>query len=406
MSVSRSRTLVALCLYFLPACGSPKATPTASAVASEEPPPVASSAAPAEPPPPPAPAGPGATAFTPVEDAKCAVATAEVAQYLSRGEISLATSATEIGMAWLVQQRDDAKIGVGAYDPMAKRVMRDRSVADTKVGPRLYAGKDDWIVAWIDEEGMSFARTTKEPANHYDVGKFSMMKDVPIEDLAIAPTPDGSFVAASPFATGGKQLTVFTFSSLPTATTKQSVGMTRSGTAPHKPVVAADADGFLLVWSEAEGARSVRLDAAGKSKGGATTLLGPGARTEMALLSTSSGFYLLWAEGTVIAAAALTKDGTIASAPVKIGDGKWARGATSGDDLVVGWVAEGEKLVVAKWTAGGPGPAAGVKASDAVKDPPGIGVVGKRVAAFGTEPIPAVATKKAVLRTFDVGCLP
>lgn len=404
--MSASSTLPALALMALVACGSPKSTPTASAVTSEAPPPVASSAAPVEPPPPPGPAGAGATAFTPVEDPKCALASAEVAQYLSRGEIALATSATEIGMAWLVQQRDDAKIGVGAYDPMAKRVMRDRSVADTKVGPRLYAGKDDWIVAWIDADGLSFARTNKEPANRYDVGKFSMMKEVPLDDLAIAPTPDGAFVAASPFATGGKQLTVFTFSSDPTATTKQSVGMTRSGTAPHRPVVAADADGFLLVWSEAEGARSVRLDTAGKSKGGATTLLGPGARTEMALLPTASGFYLLWVEGTSIAAASLTKDGTVASAPVKIGEGKWPRGALSGEDLVVGWVAEGEKLVAAKWTAGAPGPTAGVKVSDAVKDPPGVGVVGKRVAAFGTEPIPAVATKKAVLRTFDVGCLP
>lgn len=399
----------ALASLLVAACGSPKSTPTASAIASEEPPPPtsASSAVPVEPPPPPAPAGPGATAFTPFDDAKCAGATAEVAQYLSRGEIALATSATEIGVTWLVQQRDGAKIGVGAYDAQAKRVMRDRSVADTKEhGPRLYAGKDDWIVAWFSEDGMSFARTTKEAANRYDIGTFSMMKDVPLDDLAIAPTPDGAFVAASPFATGGKQLTVFTFSSAPTAPTKQSVGMTRNGTAPHHPVIAADADGFVLVWAEADGARSVRLDAVGKSKGGATKLLGPAARSDMAILPTATGFYLVWAEGSVIAAAALTKDGTIAAEPVKIGEGKWPRAAVSGADLVVGWVGEGEKFVVAKWTAGAAGPTAGILASPAVKDPPAIGVVGGRVAAFGTEPIPAVATKKAVLRTFEAACLP
>lgn len=395
-------------LLGIAACGSPKATPTASAVVSAEPPPVASSAAPSEPPPPPPPAGTGATKFLDPAEVKCSLVTSEVANYLSRGELAIATTSTEIALAWLVQGHGDAKIGVGAYDPQGKRVMRDRSVADTKShGPRLYPGAGgDWIVAWFEEDGLAFARTRKEPDVRYDIGKFSLLKDVPLEDLAIARTPDGAFVAASPFGTGGTQLTVFTFSSTPTAPSKQSVGMTRSATAPHRPVVAADADGFLLVWSEADGhMRSVRLDAAGKSKGGTGMLLGPAARADVALLPSPTGFYLTWTEGTTIASAALTKDGTIGSPPVKLGEGKSPRAASSGADLVVTYLADGEKLVVVK-SAAGAGPTAGVRLADVAKDPPVIGVAGTRVAVFTTEPIPAVATRRAVLRTVDAACIP
>lgn len=390
------------------ACGSKEAPPTPSAVTSVEPPPVASSSAPSEPPPPPAPAGMGATKFLDPGEAKCALASSEVAQYLSRGELALATTPTEIALAWLVQGRGDAKIGVGAYDPQAKRVMRDRTIADTKEhGPILYPGTGgDWIVAWFEEDGLAFARTRKEPDVRYDVGKFSLMKDIPLEDLAIAPTPDGAFVAASPFGTGGTQLTVFTFSSSPTAPSKQSVGMTRSATAPHRPVVAADADGYLLVWSEADGhLRSVRLDGTGKSKGGAAMLLGPAARENLALLPSSTGFYLIWTEGPTIASAALTKDGTIGSAPVKLGEGKSPRAAVSGGDLVVTYLAEGEKLVVVK-SAAGAGPTSGVRLAEVAKDPPYVGVAGTRVAVFTTEPIPNVATRRAVLRTIDAACIP
>ncbi|MFO0616381.1 MAG: hypothetical protein U0414_27565 [Polyangiaceae bacterium] len=390
------------------ACGSPKATPSASAVASVETPPSASSEAPVEPPPPPPPAGPGATKFITADEAKCHLASIEVAQYLSRGELALATTPTEIALGWLVQGQGDAKIGVGAFDGQAKRVMRDRSIADTKThGPVLYAGKDDWIVTWFEEDGLAFARTRKEPDNHYDIGKFSMMRDVPLDDLAIAQTPDGSFVAASPFATGGKQLTVFTFSSSPTSATKQSVGMTRSGTTPHNPVVAADADGFLLVWVESSSQlRSVRLDAAGKSSGGASTLLGPAKRTGLSLLGAEDGFYLTWSEGPLIAAVKLTKDGTVAAPPIKIGEGKWARPAVSGADLFVAYVIEGDKLVVVK-ARGGAAPTSGVVVADVAKDPPMLGISGSRLATFSTEPIhQAVATKRAMLRTVDVACIP
>jgi hypothetical protein len=390
------------------ACASSKTAPSASAVASEAPPPAVSSAPPAGVPAPPPPAGPGVSSIVELDKNKCSPASIDVAQYLSREEIAIGATPTEIAVAYLVQTKDDAKVAFGGFDPTAHRLGRDRSVAGAQPnGLALFPGKDDWIVVWSDPDGFGFSRAKREPELHYETGRFGMMREVPLEDVAIAQSPDGMLAAASPFGTGGGQLTAFKFAATPGTVNQKPIGMTKSATKPHHPVMASDSDGFLLAWVEPDGhMRTVRLDASGALSGGTALLLGPAERKDLALLAYADGFFLVWSEGTTVAAVSLKKDGTLAGAPLKVGEGKWPRAAVSGAQLYVAYVAAEDKLVVAKLSADA-GPTSAVRASDVgIRDPAVLAIAGSRVAVFSMEGIPAVATKKAVLHTFETSCVP
>ena len=96
-------------------------------------------------------------------------------------------------------------------------------------------------------------------------------------------------------------------------------------------MIAADGDGYAVVWVEEDGhLQSTRFDPTGKESGGSKLLVAPAKRTDLALIATTSGFELTWSEGESVITLGLTKDALPSGSPQIVGKGHWPRAASAG----------------------------------------------------------------------------
>jgi len=239
------------------------------------------------------------------------------------------------------------------------------------------------------------------------------VKDVPPEDISLTANADGSLVVASPFGSTDNQLTLFKYAV--GEKQPQAIGLTKQAHKPHRPVLAADADGYALVWVEEDGhLQSTRIDLQGKASGGSELLVTPGKHSDLTLVPTSSGFQLTWNDGEDILTLGLGKDAAADSAPHLVAKGHWPRTASTGDSVYIAFVGDAEskasQLLVSKVGVADKAVSnTAILVSDGltpVKDPPSIGIVQKRVAVLWTEAMSAsISTKRAQLRTLDTACV-
>lgn len=365
------------------------------------------------------PKGPGVTATPAIDKAKCAPSSIELATYLQRGELTIAGRDGQIAASWLVQLKDKAQIGFAGFDGEAKRLARDRGIGNAREhAPTLFAsGPTDWIVTWFDGEGLAYARPRWEAQPGPEVEHLTTVKDVPPEDVAIASTLDGALVVASPFGTQGDQLSLFVFASPDGSQKAQALGLTKSAKKPHKPAVAADADGYALAWIEGDGTTAVtRLDKSGKELHPYTAIVpkpASGETSDVTIVATDTGFELTWASGDDVYTRHLDKDAMAAGPPLIVGKGKSPVAVAAKGQVFVAYLGDADgkaqQLLVVRVGADAVSSSA-VRMSDGqteVKDPPSIAIVGDRLAVAWTEQMsPIVSTKRATLRTVNASCIP
>jgi hypothetical protein len=284
------------------------------------------------------------------------------------------------------------------------------------------------VVAWFDAEGLAYVRPRWETTPPVVVEHLSAVGKEVSDNVAIAPTPGGSLVAAAPFGVARDQLGIFLFAPVdPAAPQIKAVGVTHHAKQPRWPAVAADASGYFVAWHEKDGSiKASRFDAAGKEgdahlvaaardDGGAEgSAPDAPARERLGLVATGAGALAVWNEGETLVARALDATARPVAAPWVIGKGKWRALVPSGDGAFVTWVghdgkADGQLLLI-RLSAEGTPSARGLRVSDGVnpvKDPPKLAIAGERVGVAWTEVMgPGVSTKRALLRVFERSCVP
>jgi hypothetical protein len=365
----------------------------------------------AAPPPNAAPVGKGIASFEPLSGCKPATTTA--AEYLQRGELTIAGRPAEIGLAWLVQLKGRAQIGFGGFDPQAKQIARTRGVGSAREhAPRLFATGDAWTLAWFDDEGLAYARPRFALQPAPEIEHLSSVRGVPAEDVGLAAAPDGSLLAVSTFGAGG-QLSLFLFAPVDgTGPKARALGLTKHAKGPRRPAAWADAAGYTIAWLESDGSiAATRFDREGKEIGtGATIASGVGERSDLGLASLADGALVVWTESGEIRARALDASAQPRSPIWRVGSGRWATVAPRGADAVVAWVGEAggepQQLVAAR--VGPKGPAVKgrrITSGGAVEAPGVVAVVGDRVAfAWPEKMSAAIQSFRAQLRTVDATC--
>lgn len=391
--------------------------PVASAEPSASPPPATSgSAAPSGEPPPSAELGPpnaaavgnGIDDFGAIDGCKPQTTTA--AEYLQRGELTIAGRPKEIGLAWLVQLKGRAQIGFGGFDEEAKGIARARGVASARENaPHMFATGTDWTLAWFDDEGLAYARPKYALEQKIEVDHLSSVREVPPEDLALAAAPDGSLLAASTFGAGG-QLSLFLFAPVDASQPKaKALGLTKTAKGPRKPAAMADAAGYTVAWIETDGSiAATRFDLEGRESHPSTTIVsGVGERAGLAMTPLGDGALLVWTESGEIRARALDGRAMPKSPTWRVGKGNWVTTVSRGDAAIVTWVRTGteEQLVAAKVGASGPAKK-GLQITTTKPEAPGVvAVVGDRVAFAWPEKMSAsIQSFRAQLRTLDGAC--
>jgi hypothetical protein len=353
--------------------------------------------------------GNGASEFGAIDGCKPQTVTA--AEYLQRGELTIAGRPNQIGLAWLVQLKGRAQIGFGGFDAEARQVARPRGVASARENaPHLFATGDDWTLAWFDDEGLAYARPKYTLEQKIAVDHLSSVKEVPPEDLALTAAPDGSLLAASTFGAGG-QLSLFQFAPVDTTKPKASaLGLTKTAKGPRKPAALADAAGYTLAWIESDGSIAAgRLTTEGREAHPATTIVsGVGERAGLTMTHLGDGALLVWTESGEVRARALDANAMPKSPTWRVGKGTWATTIARNDGAIVAWVGNtgtDEQLVAMQVGPNGPAKKA-LKITTTKPEAPGVAaVVGDRVAFAWPEKMSAsIQSYRAVLRTLDGAC--
>jgi hypothetical protein len=366
-----------------------------------------------------APKGPGVSSAVAIDKAKCAPASMELATYLQRGELTIAARPGQIAASWLVQLKDKAQIGFAGFDAEAKRLARDRGIGNAREhAPTLFAsGAQDWLLTWLDGEGLAYARPRWEAQPAPEVAHLTTVKDVAPDDIAIAATLDGGLVVASPFGTQGDQLSLFVFAKPDGSQKAEALGFTKHAKKPHRPAVATDADGYALAWLEDDGhTAATRLDKTGREVSGAIPVApkpASGETSNLTLVATDGGFQLTWSDADTVYTRRLGKDASPLGPPLVVGKGRSPRSVAAGAHVYVAYVGDADgkaaQLLLAR-VEGDAVSASALRVSDGatdVKDPPSIAVTGDRVAVAWTEQMsPIVSTKRATLRTVNASCVP
>ncbi len=393
----------------------PPAAGAATAATSADPEPSGSAAAPeastSVPPPNGAPVGHGVEIFEGL--AGCKPASSTAAEYLQRGELTIAGRPKEIGLAWLVQLKGRAQIGFGGFDEEAKQSARSRGVASAREhAPRLFSSGTDWTLAWFDDEGLAYAHPRFQLQPAPEIEHLSSVREVPAEDVALAGTPDGSLLAASTFGAGG-QLSLFLFAPVDGVSAKaRAIGLTKTAKGPKRPAAVADALGYTLAWVESDGSiAATRFDRDGRELHPSVPVVsGVGDRTGLTLAPLAKGSLLVWTESGEVRARALDEQGRPSSATWRVGRGQWATVTTRGADAIVAWIgeADGQPQQVLAARVGPNGPAAKgrrITSSGAAEAPAVVAMAGNRAAFAWPEKMSvAIQSFRAVLRTVDGAC--
>jgi hypothetical protein len=127
------------------------------------------------------------------------------------------------------------------------------------------------------------------------------------------------------------------------------------------------------------------------------------------LVTTSAGSVAFWLEGGSIFARGLNKEGCPATPAYAVGKGKWLDVDSAGKGAAAAWVDKKDRLVAVRVEPDGKPAGEGlvVTSNLPVLDPPSIATAGKRLAFAWTEAMSEQKnTKRIVLRTLELGCLP
>lgn len=404
-----------------PSGGGPAPSPSGSAQAAPSPSGSAEATPPAGEPSDAAPTGTGVASFTSLAGkADCQPQTSELAAYLQRGEIALAARDGGISTSWMVQlpNKTEAQVAFGGYDGQAKQVARVRGIGTSEQGAKVFATGTKWTVTWFDADGLAYIRPPWEMGSAPTLEHLGAVKKSMVEDVALAATPAGSVVAVTPFGPENNQLGIFLFGPTdPAAPPVQALGVSRQAGRPRRPAVAADESGYYVAWfGEGESIVASHFDVKGKEADELRSIAPAGPKREdLSLVATPSGALALWLEGDTIVARALSKQARPTSAPVVVAKGaRWPDIVPMGDGALVVWIGKEGKsdgqLLSVKISATGAPSEKGLVLSDeghSVKDAPAVGVAGSRAAYAWTEVMSAtVSTKRALLRTIEVACLP
>jgi len=353
------------------------------------------------------------------KDAECKPATFELATYLLRGELTLAGRSTDKGgefaTSYLILLQGKSQIAFAGYDGNAKRVSRDRGIGSAhEHAPHLFATADKWTVVWFDDDGLAYAHPTWDTTEKPPIEHMSTLKNVKPADVALAATPEGPLVVASPFGTEGDQLSLFLFAPIAEGQKKRAIGVTRIAKKPSSPAVLGDKTGYTAAWLEEDGqVLTARFDLEGKEVGlGTIAVSTPGKRSRLSLTQLDGGPLLVWVDGDRIFSRMLDEGAKPNGDLWLIGKGSQPAVAPIGDSAVVTYIAEvdgvADQLIAVRVGKGGVSETA-IRVSDArtpVLDQPAAAVGGPRVAFVWTEKMgPAVSSKRAWIRTIDSACL-
>lgn len=366
-----------------------------------------------------APQGTGVTEFLAADKTDaCQARSGEIGSYLQRGELALAGRDDGFAASWLVvmSSRSGAQVAFSSFDREAKKVARPRGVsAALERTPRLFASGTDWTLSWFDAAGLAYTRPQRETTPPPVIEHLGAVGADAADEVAVSVTPAGSLVAVAPVGGDRSRLGVFLFAPIePDAPPLQALGVVRHAKQPTKPAVAAAAGGYHVAWME-EGGRIAAsyFDLKGKEIDEAHTLAASSgaARDRLTLVSTPAGAIALWMEGEMILSRALDGQARPSSPTWVVGKGRWASLAAAGDGALATWVGadqELDKLLVVRLGKDAAPAGKGLRAGEsAVKDVPAVAIAGDRAALAWMEVMgPAVSTKRAVLRTLQLSCLP
>ncbi|HEY4118213.1 MAG TPA: hypothetical protein VGM56_10165 [Byssovorax sp.] len=383
------------------ASASPSASASASAAAAADP----------------APSNAPVTSFTPFKDVKgCKANSVEVVQYLQRGEISIAAKADRIAVTWLMQVggRRQEQVAFTSYDLTARSPSRPRGIGLSEhAAPRAFAVGGEWTITWFDENGLAYARPKEDPLPAPDVLHLKAVAQGDADKVALSHASGDALIAAAVLASTKGQVALFQFAPADTsAPAVRALGVTHKAKSPDKPAVTSDANGVTVAWLE-PGGRVVgsHFDPAGKERAEPCVVAEASKtpRDALNLVATKGGSVALWQEGEEIYARGLDAGGCPRSPRFDVGKGSFLRVEPAGEGVLAAWVT-GDKLVAAKLDAKGAPPASGVEVAVApggVKDAPSIAAAGTRAAFAWSEAMgPTVATRRGMLRTLDLACLP
>lgn len=400
-----------------------KTAPVANASASSSSGPAAASASSsaAAPPVPAEPQGKGVAGFIPAgQTDTCKAQVSQVADYLQRGEVSLAGHDGAYAAAWLIKlspSRPDAQLAFAGFSLDAKQVARARGVGTSnEIAPRLFSSGPGWTLVWFDSEGLAYAKPRWETSPQPTTEHLRAVGIADAEHVSLAGTPSGAIIAVAPFGADKSQFGMFLFAPIePDAPAVQALGATHHAKKPRWPAVIADERGYTLAWHE-EGDQIVvsRFDLKGSELGEAITLAAPAeGRGRVTLSTTTKGAIAMWSEGDKLLARAL--DGEARPGPETwiVGYGKMASLTPFGDGALAVFTGQdgtaSNQVLAVKLGANGEPSAKGLRVTDAgpTKDPPAAVVVGTRVGFLWTEPMTqGVGTKRALIRAVDAACIP
>lgn len=402
---------------------SAKTAPVAQASASASPSasaPLASASSSAAAPPPPAePLGTGVGGFVAAgQTDTCKTLTTQVADYLQRGEVSLAGHDGAVAAAWLVKlSANKSQLAFAGFSLDAKQVARARGVANSsEIAPRLFSAGSGWTLVWFDSEGLAYAKPRWETAYVPTIEHLPAVASADADHVSTAATPAGSIIAVAPFGTDKSQLGMFLFAPVePDAPGVLALGATHHAKKPRWPAVVADDKGYTLAWHE-EGDQIVvsRFDLKGKELGEAVTLAEPAAgRGRVVLAATSKGALAMWAEGDKLLARALDGEARPGPETYVVGYGKNPSLVAYGEGALAVFTGQegtaSNQVLAVKLGANGSPSAKGIRLTDTgpAKEPPAAVIVGTRAGFLWTEPMSqGVGTKRAILRTIEAACIP
>lgn len=352
---------------------------------------------------------------------ECQLQTTELATYLQRGEVAIAARDSGVSVSWLVQppNKPDAQVAFGGYDWQTKPTARVRGVGSARErAPRVFWAGGAWTVTWFDADGLAFTRPAWEKMAAPTPEHLRAVNKEVADDIALAATPAGALVAVAPFGPERGQLGLFLFAPTdPAARPVDALGMSRHAAGkPRRPAVAADAEGYYVAWlGDGDVINVSHFDLKGK-EADVAALAAPGPKREsLSLTATASGATAVWIEDGAVVVRALTKLARPSGPPMIVA--KSARHpavSPLGDGALIVWVgAEGKsegQVFAAKVGADGAPSAKGLVLTDegrVAKDPPALAVLGGRAAFAWSEVMSAtVSTKRALLRTIEVACIP
>jgi hypothetical protein len=350
----------------------------------------------------------------------CQAQPSELATYLQRGEIAIASRDNGVSTSWMVQApgKQDAQVAFAGYDGQAKQVARIRGIGSAREhAPQVFSTAGEWTVTWFDSDGLAFTRPTWDKSVAPPLEHLPAVGKSLAEDVALAATPSGSLVAAAPFGAERNQLGLFLFAPVEAgAPSVQALGVSKHAVKPRRPAIAADESGYYAGWlGEGDVLTVSHFDMKGKESD--PTVLAPGGpkRESLSLIPTASGALAVWVEDGSLIARPLSKQAQPNGGAVVVAKGaRWPKVAPLREGALVVWVgkegkADGQLYSVKLGLNGAPSEKGLLISDDGhfVKDPPAVAVTGGKAAFAWTEVMSStVSTKRALLRTVEVACLP